>query len=158
MKNTWKWSICYGKNIGEDEVGALYYYSSKTNESSRITADAGFVYYELTSINSYIAFDYSVFSDDGKSLYYFENTTDIADTYQEYGTLCQYRVDEDMSDTLLNDAMSFISSGTKNGYIDSDFFWGSQFVSFNSNQLVTDLYAFIKGDKVGLSQNILETY
>lgn len=151
-------SICYGKNIGEDEVGALYYYSSKTNESSRITTDARFIYYELSSINSYIAYDYSVFSDDGRYLYYFKDTTSIADTYQDYGTLCQYRVDEDMSDTLLNDAMTFISTGVKNGYVDSDFFWGIQFVSYNNSQLLTDLYAFVKGEKVGLSQNILSPY
>ena len=145
--------VCYSKNIGDDSIGSLYYYSLKTDESARITADAPFLYMPWSDDN-FLVIDYSAFSTDGKYIYYLDEGAPIDGTTRSYGTLCRYQIRDGSVEKLVSSALSYFSSGRDDGTIDPDLFWGREFLSYKDDSIASDLFVFENGEKITVTEGL----
>lgn len=149
-------AVCYSKSVSEEpEVGSLYLYSLEKDESVRVTADASFLFIDLSAINSYFIYDFSKFSDNGKYLYYYEDVSDVGDGSYSKGTLCRYSITDGESKTVLMDALTYLGTNRTSGAVSADFFWVEQYFSSDATEVRCDLVLFDKGEKTTLVQSIL---
>ena len=148
-------SLCYSKNVTENNVGSLYIYSPAKDESTRATTNASFLFIDLSSINSYFIYDYERFSSDGKYLYYFEDIADVGDGSYSTGSLMRFCPANGETNTVLVDSMIYIGSERADGAVLPSFFWVEQYFSSDSTQISCDLLLYKDSEKVSLAQNIL---
>lgn len=146
--------VLYGKNVGDDSIGSLYYYAYKDDASSRITAGAPF-YRVVWNDELLLTIDFSEFSSDGKYIYYLDNGVQVEDTFGVYGTLCRYKIRDGSIEQLTTMTMGLFDSGRRDYTIDEDFLWGQQFFSYENDTLMTDLFVFDHGQKVTIAQDIV---
>ena len=150
-------SVCYSKNLTENGVGSLYIYSPDKDESTRVTTNASFLFIDLSSINSYYIYDYELFSDDGKYLYYFEDVADVGDSSYSVGSLMRFCLKDGETKTVLVDSMIYVGSERTDGAVASDYFWTEQYFSGDSTQIRCDLLLYENDEKVSLAQGVLHT-
>ncbi len=146
--------VVYSKNIGEDSIGSLYYYSYQKDLSSRITASAPFYCFRWDN-EILFSYDFSGFSADGKYIYYLDNGTVIEDSFGAYGTLCRYKISDGSVEQLSATTMGFFDSGLLNGLIDPNFLWCEQFLSHDDDQYITDLFVLVRDQKIPIAQGIV---
>ncbi len=145
--------LYYVKGVDtERNIGALYRYTLKSEKSEKIASET----YIYRWFGFYLSYFYV--SEDGRTVYYFEDVDEIEDTYTNYGTLKCATVGKDPVKIGTDILVQTPNDGMKGGYIDSSGFVYSKYVSLNADEEPVVNWMFYNGkDCVTLAKDVLET-
>ena len=145
--------LYYVKGVDtERNIGALYRYTLKSEKSEKIASET----YIWGMFGFYLSYFYV--SEDGRTVYYFEDVDEIEDTYTNYGTFKCATVGKDPVKIGTDILVQTPNDGMKGGYIDSSSFVYSKYVSLNADEEPVVNWMFYNGkDCVTLAKDVLET-
>ena len=145
--------LYYVKGVDtERNIGALYRYTLKSEKSEKIASET----YIWGMFGFYLSYFYV--SEDGSTVYYFEDVDEIEDTYTNYGTFKCATVGKDPVKIGTDILVQTPNDGMKGGYIDSNGFVYSKYVSLNADEEPVVNWMFCNGkDCVTLAKDVLET-
>ena len=145
--------LYYVKGVDtERNIGALYRYTLKSEKSEKIASET----YIWGMFGFYLSYFYV--SEDGRTVYYFEDVEKIEDTYTNYGTFKCATVGKDPVKIGTDILVQTPNDGMKGGYINANGFVYSKYVSLNADEEPVVNWMFYNGkDCVTLAKDVLET-
>lgn len=136
----------------ERNTGALYRYTLKSDESEKIASET----YIWCILDFYVSYFY--ISDDGKTVYYFEDVEDIEDTYTDYGTLKCAAVGKEPVKIGTDILVQIPNDGLQGKYVNAKAFVYSKFVSLDADENLIVNWMFYDGkEALTLAKDVLET-
>ena len=136
----------------ERNTGALYRYTLKSDESEKIASEI----YIWSLLDFYVSYFY--ISDDGKTVYYFEDVEDIEDTYTDYGTLKCATVGKEPVKIGTDILVQSPNDGLQGKYVNANAFVYSKFVSLDAEENLIVNWMFYDGKEAStLAKDVLET-
>lgn len=131
-----------------DSTGNLYTYKEGA-EPVKIASDV--------SCSKYFGSIYGSNSSDGKTIYYFKDSTNIKDTYNSYAVLYKYTFGDSEPARIASDVViGTLTSGYNSGYINNNSFVYLKYSSVKDENIIGDWYFFNGTDSSKIATDIIK--
>ncbi|MDY3225961.1 MAG: WD40 repeat domain-containing protein [Candidatus Faecousia sp.] len=124
-------AIVYARDVASDNIGALYYYSAGAERPVRIASESFCWAYHWSYSGYWTYYLPAVFSNDGKTIYYFTDGSQIEDSYNYTTTLMQYTIAKGDSVRIGSDILPYVYSNNVGGYPETNRLWYYKYTSYD---------------------------
>lgn len=134
-----------------DDTGILYAYK-KGADPVKVTSDVSCLEYESIGIRLINGSN----SPDGKTIYFYKDSTDIKDTYREYAVLYKYTYGDAEPVKIASDVViDSIKSGYASGLINNNSFIYFKYSSVKDKDIIGDWYYFNGTDSSKMATDVI---
>ena len=139
----------------ERNTGALYRYTIKSEEAEKIASET-----YIRAFRTIFDFNISYFyvSEDGKTVFYFEDVEDIEDTYDDCGTLKCATVGKEPVKIGTDIVVQMPNDGLQGSYVNASGFTYSKYTSVDADENLIVNWMFYNGkESITLAKDVRES-
>lgn len=127
-------AIVYARDVASDNVGAIYYYADGMDRPVRLTSEGYCMAYYFSYAKYWLYYLPAVFSNDGKTIFYFTDSSEIEDSGKYTATLMQYNIAKGDTVRIGSDILTYIGSNYIGGYPESNRLWYYKYTSYDEEE------------------------
>lgn len=146
-------AVTYVRDVASDNIGSLYYYTAGLERPVRIEAES-FCHASYYPFNKAWFYNfYTSFSNDGNTIYYFTDGSEVEDSGTFTATLMRYNIAENTSTRIGSDILPMLGSEYVGAFPSNNNLWYYKFATYDEEKRIICDLMFWNGETTSVLVN-----